>query len=64
MKCNYKDMMKDGIALKEIGERLISYAREMDGAEDEKDDDSEEKPVKSDGEKASIAIMLKKRMEE
>lgn len=59
MKTDCKAMMKDGIALKEIGERMIEYARMMEKDQEKKDD----KKGAGANEKGAIAMLLKKRME-
>lgn len=58
MKSDCAQMMKDGIALQEMGKRLVDYARMMQDS-DEKEEKKSEKG-EPDRKKTALAIILKK----
>lgn len=64
MATDYDQMMKDGVMLKEVGERLIECARSMKGDDDYEEGEPEKKVPPQQDNKAVIALMLKKKMKE
>lgn len=61
---DYKQLAKDAKTLQEIADRLLACASENGEDESEESDEMEEdSPAKpSDGKKAAIAMILKKRL--